>query len=384
MSDRDFDTSSPFDAVVVGARCAGATTAMLLARAGLRVLVVDKGSYGADALSTHALMRGAVVQLHRWGLLDEFVRAGTPPVRRSSFHYPAEIVEVDIRRRGAIDALYAPRRTLLDRVLVDAARAAGAVVSYGTTVDALLERDGRVAGVVVTDRGGRTATVTADLVIGADGFRSKIAALVGAEPRARGDHAAAFAYGYFEGAPKDGYHWYWGERTSAGAIPTDGDLTNVFVAAPPERLRREMARGHDAAFAAVLADAAPELAHLATPAHRRGALRFFHGERGFLRRAAGPGWALVGDAGFFRDPITAHGITDALRDAELLARAVLASSFEEYEAARDDLARPMLAVTDAIASFEWDEARLRELHALLNAEMKRGVEALDGLDRLAA
>src|SRR5206468_10109150 len=73
------------DVVVVGARAAGAATAMLLAGAGLDVLVVDRSRYGADTLSTHALMRAGVAQLHRWGLLDAVVRAGTPPVRATTF-----------------------------------------------------------------------------------------------------------------------------------------------------------------------------------------------------------------------------------------------------------------------------------------------------------
>ena len=109
-----------YDAVIVGARAAGAATAMLLARAGLRVLVVDRSRYGADTLSTHALMRGGVLQLHRWGLLDRVVDAGTPPIRHTTFHYATTSI-ITIKPSHGVDALYAPRRTLLDPVLVDAA-----------------------------------------------------------------------------------------------------------------------------------------------------------------------------------------------------------------------------------------------------------------------
>src|SRR5215211_8358862 len=112
---------SCYDAVVVGARAAGAATAMLVARAGLRVLVVDRSRYGADTLSTHALMRGGVVQLHRWGLLDRIIEAGTPAVRRTTFRYGGDEVAVQIKPSHGVDALYAPRRTILDPVLVDAA-----------------------------------------------------------------------------------------------------------------------------------------------------------------------------------------------------------------------------------------------------------------------
>src|SRR6186713_1649047 len=119
------------DAVVVGARCAGAATALLLARAGARVMVVDRGVYGSDTTSTHALMRGAILQLHRWGVLPAIVAAGTPPVHSTTFSYSDQDVTVAIEPRFGVDALYAPRRALLDRILVDAASANGAEVRYG-------------------------------------------------------------------------------------------------------------------------------------------------------------------------------------------------------------------------------------------------------------
>src|SRR3954447_8102767 len=103
-----------WDVVVVGARVAGAATAMLLARAGLRVLCVDRSRYGSDTLSTHALMRGGVIQLDRWGLLPALEAAGTPAVRRTVFHYGDESYGVSIRPSGGVDALFAPRRTVID------------------------------------------------------------------------------------------------------------------------------------------------------------------------------------------------------------------------------------------------------------------------------
>ena len=109
------------DAVIVGARCAGAATALLLARAGARVLLVDRGVYGSDTMSTHALMRGAILQLHRWGVLPAIVAAGTPPVHSTTFSYPEQDVTVPIEPKFGVGALYAPRRALLDRTLVDAA-----------------------------------------------------------------------------------------------------------------------------------------------------------------------------------------------------------------------------------------------------------------------
>ena len=122
------------DVIIIGARCAGAATAMLLARHGLRVLVLDRSRYGSDTISTHALMRGGVVQLLRWGLLDRVVAAGTPPVTKVVFHYPDDITQVSLKRAAGVDALYAPRRNILDPLLADAAAEAGAEMMFGVHV----------------------------------------------------------------------------------------------------------------------------------------------------------------------------------------------------------------------------------------------------------
>jgi len=148
--------ASSYDVIVVGARCAGAAAAMLLARAGHRVLVVDRGRYGTDTLSTHALMRGAVVQLHRWSLLPAVIAAATTPVRQATFVYGEETVTVPITARDGVDALYAPRRYVLDRLLVDAASAAGADSVFGVRLRELRRSDtGRVNGVVLEDQSGQ-------------------------------------------------------------------------------------------------------------------------------------------------------------------------------------------------------------------------------------
>ena len=125
-----------YDAIIVGGRCAGAATAMLLARGGMRVLVLEAARPGTDTLSTHALMRGGVLQLHRWDLLDAVVSAGTPAILSTEFAYGDEIETVDIRPGGGVSALRAPRRTVLDALLLDAARAAGAEVRVPGSSDA--------------------------------------------------------------------------------------------------------------------------------------------------------------------------------------------------------------------------------------------------------
>ena len=176
VSLRRTGTDAGWDAIVVGARVAGASTALLLARAGLRVLVVDRARRGSDTLSTHALMRGGVVHLKRWGLLDGVAATGAPPVRRVTFHYGREHLPVSLKPYAGVDALYAPRRTILDALLVEAAEEAGARFRFGPVVtDLARDGAGRVVGVVVRDRAGVTRTEHAPLVIGADGRDSLVA-----------------------------------------------------------------------------------------------------------------------------------------------------------------------------------------------------------------
>lgn len=372
------------DIVVVGARVAGAATALLLARAGLSVVVVDRERPGCDTLSTHALMRGGVVQLQRWGLLDDVIRAGTPAIRETTFHYAAESVQVPIKPGSGVDALYAPRRTVLDPLLVDAARRAGAVVRYGETLEGLRISSGRVTGVDVRDRGGRVAVIRARLVIGADGRRSTLARLVDAPTTHRVGFTTACAYSYYRGLPSAGYEWAYRPTGMAGLIPTNDGLTCVFVAQTPGRLGRGRP-GLEAALAAASAHLADRM-RAAEPASP---VRTFVGQPGHLRRPWGPGWALVGDAGSWKDPISAHGLTDALRDAELLASAAVrvlageateAEAFGCYEATRDRLTLPILTGSAEIAAMNWDDDRIRLLLRELNVAMSEELRVIEGLD----
>jgi 2-polyprenyl-6-methoxyphenol hydroxylase-like FAD-dependent oxidoreductase len=374
-----------YDALVVGGRAAGAATAMLLARAGLSVLAVDRGRLGDDTLSTHALMRGAVLQLHRWGLLRALEAAGTPPIRSATFHYGEEDIPIPIKPRDGIDALYAPRRTVLDPLLVRAAAAAGAEVVHGVAaIDLVRDARGRVAGAVLAGADGSPTRVEADIVIGADGIRSPIARLVGAPVERAGRSATAVVYGHFAGLAQDGYHWYYRPGVSAGAIPTNDGRTCLFVALPPARFLDELPAGVDALYRRILAEAAPEVARAVARARLDAKLRSFPGTPGFLRRAWGPGWALVGDAGYFKDPLTAHGLTDALRDAELLSRAIVAGTdgaLAAYQATRDEVSLGLFEVTDRIASFAWDLEQAKRDHHLLARHMAGEAEMLLALDR---
>ena len=375
-----------YDAVIVGARCAGAATAMLLARRGLDVLAVDRSRYGSDTMSTHALMRGGVLQLARWGVLDAVRDAGTPAVRRTSFIYGDDVVAVDIVSRDGVDALYSPRRTVLDRVLADAAADAGAELVFGVRVDELLRSDdGRVEGVVLTGADGEPVHVRSRIVIGADGVRSTVARSVGAEPTHEGRHASGVIYGYFNGLEVDGNQWYFAPGSGVGAIPTNDGDTCVFVGTRSDRFRAEMRSDIETAFHEELARCAPGLADAVLHAPRSGRFMAFAGVTGYLRRACGPGWALVGDAGYFKDPITAHGITDALRDAELLADAVAAGTDDAlggYEQRRNELSLPLFELTDRIAAYDWTLDEVQRMHRELSREMNREVDVL--LDRSAA
>jgi flavin-dependent dehydrogenase len=367
-----------YDALVVGARCAGAATAMLMARRGLRVLAIDRGRYGTDTISTHALMRGGVLQLHRWGILPRLQEAGTPPVRETTFHYGDEAITVTVKRSNGVDALYAPRRTLLDRALVDVAREAGATVWHDHTLVGLIHRsDGRVCGGTIRNANGNVIRVEADLVVGADGVSSNVARLAGAETVHQAENTTAVIFGYFAGLELSGYHWWYRPGIGAGAIPTNCGRHCVFIAMSPERLRMGPSRrDRTMVFNEVLRAVDPALGSMVCNAPTDASLCVFAGRKGFLRQACGPGWALVGDAGYFKDPLTAHGITDALRDAELLTNTTAAGTMAEYGAIRDDLSLPLFAVTDSIAALDWDIDRIKLLHQTLNKAMKREVEHL--------
>jgi flavin-dependent dehydrogenase len=371
-------TTNAYDAIVVGARVAGAATAMLLARHGLRVLLVDRDRYGTDTLSTHALMRGSVFLLSRWGLLDRIVEAGTPPVRQTRFDYGTDSATVTIKPTLGVQALYAPRRTVLDPMLVDAATAAGAEVRFGVDVAGLLRDDtGRVIGIHGRDRTGAAVTARARLTIGADGTKSIVAREAGAAMLRVGTGASAIIYGYWSQLCVDGYEWFYRPGSSAGLIPTNEAQVCVFAGGPAHQLTRGDIQGtYHRLLAAATGGAGGRLAQ-ARPPHR---LHTWIGRPSFLRQTHGAGWVLVGDAGSFLDPLSTHGITDALRDAELLARSIvqagpagnLAAALSRFGAVRDRVVEPMFQTVDQIAGYRWDTARLRhhllELSAAMSAE----------------
>lgn len=378
-------SSSVHDVIVVGARAAGASTAMLLARRGHRVLVLDRSAHGSDTLSTLATMRVGVMLLQRWGLVDRLEAAGTPPIDAVTFDY----ADRDPVRVELGDPLYAARRTVLDTILADAATEAGADVRRGVHVTGLVrDAHGVVRGVRARHPDGRVVEHRARLVVGADGRNSRVAREVDAEITHRGTVAASSSYTFLEGLDTDGVEWLYGHGVTAGIIPTNDGQACVFAGADADRFARELRFDLEAGFERVLAEVSPDAARRVAAARRTAPVRGFPGQPGWLRRPHGPGWALVGDAGYFKDPATAHGIADALRDAELLARAAddglmgrvpMAEAMAGYEAVRDDLSLPLFEVTEAIAASDWTLDELAALHLDLSAAMKREVVHLQAI-----
>lgn len=372
IHDRPFEQH--YDAIIVGARCAGASTALLLARQGARVLVVDWSGPASETVSTHALMRGAVLQLDRWGVLPQIRASGTPVIRKTTFHYGRDSVALPIKPTPGVDGLYAPRRRVLDSALVSAAAQAGATIRYGVAFrDVMRDVKGRVVGAVLSHAGSQFS-ISADIVIGADGRRSTVARRVHAQTEKSAKHATACVYGYFDAIPDTGTHWYYVPGLGSGLIPTNDGQHCVFAAMPADRFKsvgRRARTGRD--LAQIIAEASPVFGSQIRTAPMSGRLTGFLGQKGFTRRSWGRGWALVGDAGYFKDPLTAHGISDALRDAEILSDAVCegtTSALARYQVTRDTLTGRFFEITDEIAGLAWDLPRLKSLHHALSDEMK--------------
>jgi flavin-dependent dehydrogenase len=353
--------------VVVGGRVAGAATAMLLARAGHDVLLVDRARLPGDTTSTHAFVRGGVVQLQRWGLLDEVLASGAPAVRAVTlrrYDDGSAPLRFEVADKAGVDLLVAPRRYVLDDILLRAAVAAGVTVRDRTTVRRVLhDATGRVVGIEAIDADARRHRILADLVVGADGVRSRVAEQVGAPVLERHDPSGVCLYAYVAGVPWEGYEFHLGDRAYGGVFPTHDGQGCVWLIRPlhlaGSLLRAGSARND--AWRTALARLLPDLGDRVAVGTLAGPVRGAAGLPTYVRRAVGPGWALVGDAGYHRDPITGHGMTDALRDAELLAvaadRALGSPRADEqrhlaaYPAARDAALAACLRITTELSAF---------------------------------
>jgi 2-polyprenyl-6-methoxyphenol hydroxylase-like FAD-dependent oxidoreductase len=309
-----------FDVIVVGARCAGSPLATMLARRGLRVCLLDRSSFPSDALSTHLIQPCGVEVLERLGVLEEMLDAGAATLVRFT------LVSDDLRIEADTDAetFGAPslclRRIKLDHLLVQAAADAGVEVHTRSGVTELLWDGGRVVGVKARGRAFR-----APLVVGADGRTSTIAGLVGASEYRVKAPGRLFSWAYFEGVAEDEGRLRLGKVGEVAYLscPTDSGLFLAGVC-PSMAARGGFLANREGGFAAGI-EGWPELAGLLAGARRIGPIRVLADWHGFMRDAAGPGWALLGDAGHFKDPTPAQGMSDALRQAERLADVIARS-----------------------------------------------------------
>ena len=350
------------DVVVVGARAAGSATALLLARMGHDVAVLERAHFPSDTLSTHSISRSGVVQLSRWGLLDGVLVSGAPAVRQVTFHIGDESITRQIKQHAGVDLLVAPRRHVLDTILADAARSAGADVHFGVTVTGLRHEGGRVIGVTTRDSGGAPLELDARFVIGADGLRSRVARSVGASIDVAGHSDGAGHYAYYAGPAWQGHEFFVADGSLAGVFPTNDGEACIWVCNPARHADQVRGRSTSlaGAFDEMLVEAAPELAARLRGARRTSPVRGTVRLPNHVRQAFGPGWALVGDAGYHRDPVTGHGISDAFRDAELLAVALHSALRGElyetaalagYQRRRNEALREIFAITCALAHY---------------------------------
>ncbi len=310
-----------YDVIVVGARCGGAPLAMLLARDGHKVLLVDRMAIGTDIMSTHFVKRTGASLLDKWGLLNSVRDAGTPAI--SELHFNID----DIKLSGQAPACdgvgedFTPRRTVLDPILVEAAASAGVEVRDQFTVSSLIFDEGRVAGIRGSGKNGIETAERAKVVVGADGIRSSVAKSVGAEVYVDGGSHTCGYYAYYSGIrDKDhaaSLNIRTGDRRFYITFPTNDGLDMLFLFWPAEEAR-SVRKDLDGAFSNSL-KLVPELEERVQKGIRETRITGSHLLPNFFRRAHGPGWALVGDAALHRDPITAQGITNAFTHAAILA-----------------------------------------------------------------
>ncbi len=375
-----------YDAIIVGARCAGSPTAMQLARKGYRVLVVDRATFPSDTVSTHVVQPVAVAALARWGLIDRLTATGCPPIHTYSYDFgPVAISGAPGPKDTPV--AYCPRRTVLDKLLVDAAAEAGAEIREGFAVEEVLIEDGRVAGIRGRSKGGATVTERAQVIVGADGRYSLVAEAVRPAQYNEKPPLLAAYYTYWSGLPMDGrFETYIRSHRGFAAAPTHDGWTLTVGGWPHaefEANKKDVGGNFLKMF-----DLAPEFAERVRGAKREAP---FAGAAvsNFFRQPYGPGWALVGDAGYNKDPITAQGISDAFRDAERCATALdqafngdrpFDDAMAEYQRERDERVLPMYEFTCELATLEPPPPQMQQLLGAIQGNQK----AMDGFAQMNA
>ncbi len=375
-----------YDAIIVGARCAGSPTGMLLARKGYRVLAVDRATFPSDTVSTHLIHPPGIGALKRWGLFDRVVATGCPPIDTYAFDFgPFTIAGSPESPDSSVS--YAPRRTVLDKVLVDAAAEAGAEVREGFTVEELILDDGRVTGIRGHGSGGGTVNEYAKVVVGADGLHSIVARAVHPQQYNEKPPLLAAYYTYWSDLPMNGrFEVYIRPYCSFGAWPTNDDLTLVIAGWQYKEFEAKKS-DIEGNFHKVI-DLAPSFAARMRSARRE---ERFAGMPvpNYFRKPFGAGWALVGDAGYNKDFITAQGIQDAFRDAELCVAALdewfaggrpYDAAMADYQSTRDRHVLTMYEFTAKLASQEPPPPEMQQLLGAVHGNQ----QAMDDFARVNA
>jgi len=386
-----------YDAIVVGARCAGSTTARLLAEQGRRVLVIDRATFPSDTVSTHCIGSGGVELLRRWGLFDSIVATGIEPIS----NFTVTIGTTELANAAPTDdgqVVVSPRRTVLDKLLLDAARDAGAEVREGVTLRGLLRSDSgsdsasddsdsdsasAVIGITATDADGNAFDERARIVIGADGVHSAVAKSVDADTYDVRPGKGSGFYAYYSSFPMEAVELAFNRHHFSGIFPTNDGQACVFAGKTDDEFA-SMRDGQDEALAEVCGTTNPRIGEAVRAAKRESRFFAFRSEPGFFRKPYGQGWALVGDAGYYLDPVTGQGITDAFRDSLLLTQAIaagddggantgvaLADALAGYQQRRDDMSRVMFETTQEMAALGWDDQRLLELFMTFGATIEQ-------------
>jgi len=370
-----------YDVIVVGARVAGSPTAMLLARKGYRVLLVDRMRFPSDMMSSHFIHAYGVARLARWGLVDRLLATGCPPVSLLASDWRTISLTGTPTPYEGIDFGVCPRRVVLDQLLLDAAVESGVHVEQAATVAELLSDDGTVTGVRLRRAGGAPVPVTARWVVGADGMRSFVARTVGAAEYNTIPSLTVTYLSYFENLPMDRLLIHWRPGRCVPAIPTNDGLTVVLCGWPYDEWRTYRSDIEWHYFDTIRRHSTPEFAERVRDARRVEPIIGTRHVPNFFRCPYGPGWALVGDAGYHKDPVTALGIGDAFRDAELLVDGlddVLAGrrhpddALGEYERRRNELSEPIFRYTMEQAAYRpLDQLKHLVLQALQDDERAR-------------
>jgi len=361
-----------YDAIIVGARCAGSPLAMLLARKGYRVLLLDKASFPSDTISTHHIHQPGVAHLKRWDLLDKLRASNCPSTRQIKFDVgPFALVGAPPPADGNYEA-FAPRRRVLDKILVDAAVEAGAELRERFTVEELTTDGKSITGIRGRDANGATITERARIVIGADGARSLVADAVKAPIYFDRGMLTCNYYTYWSGVQHEGVELYPREGRTIVVDKTNDGLSMICIVFPKEEFD-QIRSNIEGEYLRTIQENAPALFERLRNAKREERFAGTGFLPNFFRRPYGHGWALVGDAGYVKDPILAQGITNSFSHAQLLAGALdeaflglsnMEDALADYEHKRNNEVLAMFEHNTQLAMLEPPPP---ETVALLNA-----------------